>query len=451
MREKKGAFGAISFIIASTIVLSGCGSEEPKKKLEEREVPVEVTEVTYGVLKDSNLLTGTIEAESKVSILPKAAGEITKIHVKKGDFVKKGDVLAQLDDTAEQNVVKQQQASLESAQNAKTKAQSSYDQAVLSLNSAEIALEQAGISQEDNINNIDIQLKNAENNWKTAKKNLERMQALYDEGLISLQEYENAKNNESSAKNALDQTKLSKTQTSREINLKPQESAVEQAKINLAIAEASLTDAEIGITQAQIALESAMDRLDDKIIKATISGEVTEIINKVGEMASNASPFASIVATETVILDVNISSNLLPSFTVGKEIDVKVTGSDDTFKGKVDYISTVSSGYGLFTVEIKINNKDKIIRPGMIASLIIEEVKEDNSIIVPADAVVHKEGKDVVFIISDGKAVMKEVEVGLSNVEFTSLAGELKEKDLIVISGQNLLKDGNKVTIMEED
>lgn len=87
----------------------------------------------------------------------------------------------------------------------------------------------------------------------------------------------------------------------------------------------------------------------------------------------------------------------------------------------------------------------------MVASVIVEEIKEDNSLIIPTTAITTKESKSVVFIISDGRAVMKEVEVGLSNTEFTSVSGDLKENDQIVVSGQYLLEDGNLVEIMEED
>lgn len=148
--------------------------------------------------------------------------------------------------------------------------------------------------------------------------------------------------------------------------MKAQEEAVEQAELNLEIAETSLKDAEIGVQQAQISVDQAqlnldttMENLDDKVIKATISGEVTDVVGEVGEMASNGSTFATIVSTDLVKLNISISSNLFNSFNVGDEVDVKVAGLEDDFKGTVAYISSVSTGYGLFSVEIEIDNSDK--------------------------------------------------------------------------------------------
>lgn len=459
MRINKWPIGAL-FVFVAIILLAGCNNEKEESEVPEMEIPVKVATVTFGALTDDNELTGTIMPENEVSILPKAAGEITAIYVKKGDKVKKGDILAQLDDTAEKNAVEQQkksleqaQANLKSAQNGKERAENSYQQAQASLKSAQASLEQA----KENLKNLDLQIQNARNSWEQAKKNLDRMKTLYDAGLISLQDYENAQNAEKSAKIALEQAELSKKITESE-GLKLQEAAVEQAQINVKMAQTSMKDAEVAVEQAQIqveqaqlALQSAMDRLDDKVIRATISGEVTEVNGEVGEMASNANPFATIVAKDSVKLSVKITANQLSAFNIGDELDVKVAGLEGTFKGTVAYVSSVSSGFGLFTVEVEINNKDQKIRPGMIASIIVEEIKQANSLLVPVEAVIQKEGKTVVFVASNGKAEQREVEILKYSTDLVAVVGELKENEQVVISGQNLLSDGNKVRVMEEE
>lgn len=228
MRKNNKLFGALS-IVASAIILTACSGQQENQVGEEQEkaLPVQVAPVTYGVLTDSNQLTGTIEAENEVNVMPKAAGEIVNIYVEKGDIVQKGDVIAQLDDTNEQNAVKQQRTSLEqaktslqSAQNAKSRAQTSYEQSVNSLKSAKTALEQARQNQEDNIKNLDIQLDNAQNSWETAQKNLTRSKSLYDQGLISLQEYESAVSTEKSAKKCFGSSEIIQRASAKGVKLK---------------------------------------------------------------------------------------------------------------------------------------------------------------------------------------------------------------------------------------
>lgn len=457
--RKKGMLGTLLLII-TTILLVGCSGGDETEEVPETEVPVKVANVTFGTLTDNDELTGTIMPKNEVSILPKAVGEITKIYVKKGDKVNKGDVLAQLDDSAEKNAVDQQRKALEqakasllSAQNGKERAENSYKQAEASLKSAQASLDQA----RSNLKNLDFQIQNARNSWEQANTNLNRMKSLYDAGLISLQDLESAQNAEKSAKIALEQAELSKLTTETD-GIKMQEAAVDQAKISVASAQTAIKDADIAVQQAQIqvdlaqlGVDSAMDRLDDKVIRATISGEVTEVNGEVGEMASSASPFATIVAKDTVKLSIKITANQLASFNVGDELDVKVAGLEGTFKGSVVYVSSVSSGFGLFTVDIEINNQEQKIRPGMVASVIVEEIKQANSLIIPAEAVIQKEGRSVVFIVVDGRSEMREVEVLQYSTDSVAVVGDIKENEKVVISGQNLLDDGNKVQIMEEE
>ncbi|KGR90259.1 hypothetical protein CD30_12370 [Ureibacillus massiliensis 4400831 = CIP 108448 = CCUG 49529] len=411
MKVNKYRFGGALFL-STALLLSGCNNNADSEDTTEevvREIPVETAAVTFGALTDDQLLTGQIEAENEVSILPSTAGEITAIYVKKGDVVKVGQVIAQLDNTNELNAVKQ---------------------AEISVKQAQLSLEDAQKSQSDALENIELQLEQAQSAYDTAKADLDRNQKLFDAGLISEKELEGYKLQEKNARIQLDQVNLSKVQAENTIGIQTVETSLEQA---------------------QLSLESAKQRLDDKVVKATISGEVTSVDAEVGEMASGQSPLATVVSMNTVSLNVNLLQGHLNSFAVGDEIEVQVIGLEGTFEGTVSYISSISSGSGLFTMEVQIDNSDKVIKPGMVASIVMEEVLEQDKLMVPTEAIIQKEGKSVVFIVQDNKAVQKEVEVIRFNTELTAVTGELKENDLVVISGQNLLNDGDLVKVMEED
>lgn len=411
MKVNKYRFGGALFL-STALLLSGCNNNADSEDTTEevvREIPVETAAVTFGALTDDQLLTGQIEAENEVSILPSASGEITAIYVKKGDVVKVGQVIAQLDNTNELNAVKQ---------------------AEISVKQAQLSLEDAQKSQSDALENIELQLEQAQSAYDTAKADLDRNQKLFDAGLISEKELEGYKLQEKNARIQLDQVNLSKVQAENTIGIQTVETSLEQA---------------------QLSLESAKQRLDDKVVKATISGEVTSVDAEVGEMASGQSPLATVVSMNTVSLNVNLLQGHLNSFAVGDEIEVQVIGLEGTFEGTVSYISSISSGSGLFTMEVEIDNSDKVIKPGMVASIVMEEVLEQDKLMVPTKAIIQKEGKSVVFIVQDNKAVQKEVEVIRFNTELTAVAGDLKENDLVVISGQNLLNDGDLVKVMEED
>ena len=465
MKNKKRGLGVVACMVAVGI-LAGCNqddkvSAEPKKK----DISVEVAEVAYGSLSDSNRLSGTIVPETEVDVVAKASGELKKIYVEKGDIVKKGDVLARLDDKAERNAVKQQQtalkqaqASLKSAQNGKVRAQDGYAQAQVSIKQAEAALANARQSQTDNLDNLEFQISNAQMAWDQAKQNLERMELLLEDGLISQQNYEDAVNAEKSAKNAFDQVQLNKTQAGSTVSLQSLEASIEQATAGATLSQSSIKDAEIGIQQAQAAVEQAQlsvdaanDRLADKVIVATASGEITQVTGEVGGMTSMQQPFATIVSIDKVKISVNILASQLSSFKVGSPVNVEVNGFTKIFTGTVSYVSAISSGSGLFTLEAEVDNKDHVIKPGMVATIIVKEVLEDDSLLVPTASIIQKEGKSVVFIVTDETVTQKEVEVIRYGTDATAIEGDLKEKEQVVVKGQNLLHDGDAVKIVEED
>ena len=463
MKNRASLLAAVFLISAS--ILAGCNKPNPQAAdTVERILSVEVDEVQYGSLSDSNRLTGTIEPQTEVEIVPKAAGEVKKIFVKKGDVVKVGQKLAQLDDAAERNALAQQrtalkqaQATLESAQNGKNKAQKSYAQSQVSVKQAEISLDNAKQSQTDNLDNMEFQLSNAETAWEQAKLNLERMDALFEDGLISKQNHEDAVNAEKSAKNAYDQVLLAKEQAAFEGSLKSLETSIDQAKMNANIAQSSIKDAEIGIKQArasveqaQLAVDAATTRLNDKVIVATAAGEIIDLNGEVGAMVGQQS-FATIVSIDKVKIQANVLAQQLPQFKIGDPVNVEVNGLEGTFTGTISYVPAISSSSGLFSIEAEVNNPDRVIRPGMVASIMLQEVLAEEAILVPTRSILEKEGNTVVYVIEDGKAVQQEIEVIHYGTELSAVAGELKDKDQVVVKGQNLLNDQDSVKIVEED
>ena len=141
----------------------------------------------------------------------------------------------------------------------------------------------------------------------------------------------------------------------------------------------------------------------------------------------------------------------LPQFKLGDSVNVEVNGLDGTFTGKISYVPAISSGSGLFSIEAEVENPDRVIRPGMVASIMLQEVLAEEAILVPTRAILEKEGNTVVYVIEDEKAVQKEIEVIHYGTELTAVKGELNEKEQVVIKGQNLLNDQDSVKIVEED
>ncbi|TRM10652.1 efflux RND transporter periplasmic adaptor subunit [Lentibacillus cibarius] len=464
--NKRTRLAGLLSIIAFTGIITGCNdSEGATDDQQETKTPVEVAEVSFGSLSDENKVTGTIIPEKEVNAIAKAPGELTKVMVEKGDIVKRGDTLAQIDATDERNALEQNQSKLKQAQigleNAiagKQKAQKNLQQSKASLRQAEASLDEAKEKQQNNEDNIEMDIENAKTALDQAKKNKERMEALFDDGLISKKDFEDADKALKDAQNAYDKVKLNKEQATSDVALASLEASVDQAEIGVDLAKSSIREADIGVEkarssveQAQLSVDSAKEKLQDKTIKAPISGEISVVNNEQGEMASNQEPFATIVSMDTVKLEVQVSPAQLDVLKKGDSAEIAVAGIDKNVTGTISYVASTSSDAGLFTVEAEIDNDDHSLRPGMVATLVTDEVLVDKSLLVPSNAVVQVEGKSVVFLAVDGEAVQKEVDIVRQGTESTAVKGDIEKGDQVVTSGQSLLEDGNSVKIMEED
>ncbi|MCP2519484.1 efflux RND transporter periplasmic adaptor subunit [Candidatus Aminicenantes bacterium AC-335-K20] len=138
---------AIIVLILLVIFTSCKKRESSKREFEAGATPVRVIKAQFGEISSKLTYTGTLEAWNKIDIIPDIAGKVAKIYVEVGDYVRKGQLLAELDTRSIR----------------------------LQLEQAEAALEVAKANYED------------------AKRNIERMRNLLEKKAISIQQYEKIK------------------------------------------------------------------------------------------------------------------------------------------------------------------------------------------------------------------------------------------------------------------
>ncbi|NCS90593.1 MAG: hypothetical protein GW789_17905, partial [Ignavibacteria bacterium] len=101
-----------------------------------------------------------------------------------------------------------------------------------------------------------------------------------------------------------------------------------------------------------------------------------------------------------------------------------------------------------FPVELKLINNSKDITPGMMAELELITDKKDKALTVPNDVfIVNQKGEKIVYVVKDTIAHQKIVTTGLSNEKVTEVISGLNEGEKLVVMGQELLKDGIRVSV----
>ncbi|MBR5699450.1 MAG: efflux RND transporter periplasmic adaptor subunit [Prevotella sp.] len=295
--------------------------------------------------RSPEIVQGEVEV-SEYRISSKVPGRILELRVKEGDFVHVGDTLAILD--------------APEVQAKKTQAQSAEDAAA-----AMSDLAKAGARQE--------QISGAYQLWQQAKagleiaqKTYERVQRLYDEGVMTAQKRDEAL---ASYKALQAQEKAAKSQYDMAVNgARLQEKRAAQAQVN----------------RARGAVQEVQSYIRETVQVSNVEGEVSSIYPKVGELIGTGSPIMSISVMSDLWGTFNVREDQLNGMKIGDTFTAFVPAFNKDLKMKVFYIkdegsyavwkATKANGqYDLKTFEVKARPEESFegLRPGM--SLIIKK------------------------------------------------------------------------------
>ena len=294
--------------------------------------------------REPDVKQGQVEV-SEYRVSSKVPGRILEIRVKEGDYVKVGDTLAILD--APDVRAKMEQAC--SAENA----------------AAALELKAQNGARKEQIQGAFSVLQQAKAGYEIAEKSYNRIQRLFDEGVVSAQKrdevYANYKAMEAQMKAAQSQYDM----------------AVNGARMEDKMAAA----AQVG--RARGAVNEVNSYIHETVQVAQMEGEVADIYPKVGELVGTGSPIMSIAVMEDMWGTFNIREDQLNGMKVGSEFTAFVPAFNKDIKMKVYYLkdqgsyavwkATKANGqYDLKTFEVKARPVEKLegLRPGM--SLIIK-------------------------------------------------------------------------------
>ncbi len=296
--------------------------------------------IGYFVLSPSELiLQGEVEA-NEVRVSGKLAGRILELKAKEGDFVEKGQVLV-LIDSPEIKAKKVQATSVEQAAQAiSNKAQKGTRQETIAA--AKQQYERAKAAAE------------------YATKSYQRMKNLYEKKVIAAQKFDEV---EAQYKAAVAQEQAALSQYQMAVN------GAQQEDKQAAAAQ---------VNQAKGAVMEVNSYINETSLIAPISGEISEIFPKVGELVGTGSPLMTIVDLNDIWVTFNVREELLSKIKMGDTLSATVPALDKIVKLKVNYIKALGSyatwkatkltdEYDTKTFEIKAVPVEKVngFRPGM--------------------------------------------------------------------------------------
>ena len=196
----------------------------------------------------------------------------------------------------------------------------------------------------------------------------------------------------------------------------------------------------------------AQDEYNKSLIKSPIDGILDNIEPAIGEYVSPGTVVARIVDLSKVKIYVNIPENNVKYLNIGQKVDVFVAENNEKIlpkKGVINFISVVSDPKTL-THKVRVDvDIDRNIRPGRIVRVSFEKHIFTNSMITDMYAVIERDGKAYVFINKDGVAEEREVILGEMIGKKVILVSGVQPGEEIVIKGQQFLKNGSPLNIVE--
>jgi RND family efflux transporter MFP subunit len=226
----------------------------------------------------------------------------------------------------------------------------------------------------------------------------------------------------------------------------------QREKVQLAFeaASAQLDQARAGLNLARHALDVSIMKAPFAGVIATKNAEVGDVINPMmGGFGGGAGGVLTLMDYSRIKITVAVSPQDVARIRRGQEAVLSVASFPGrTFRGVVSVVNLTADPLSKkFEVEVAVDNPDGALRPGTFGNLVLEVQSHENALVVPQNAVLEN---SYVYVVAGGKAVRKDVTLGIQNTTMIEVLNGLAEGDPVVVEGNFGLEEGAAVQVLEE-
>jgi RND family efflux transporter MFP subunit len=366
-----------SLACSGAIALHACAADERPGAPESKAIPVEIGEVERGSIDDARVFTGTLDAFTELAIAAKVAGRVERVEVDLGDPAEPGKLLVTLDDDEPRQAV--------------------------SLAQADVTMANA-------------QLIEVESSRTTASRELERVEQLHGQGLMSVA--------------ALDTARATERATS---------AAYERARGGLLRATAQLATARIQLGYTRV----VAGELEGGGSRAVAARHVDP-----GDAVTANQPLLTLVEIDPLIAAITVTEQDYSRVATGQRATLRTDAVQGrTFEAAVLRIAPkFDEASRQARVELKVDNAEGVLKPGMFVRATLVLGSASDAIIVPEVALTRRAGRDGVFVVDDATMTVKfrPVEIGIRQGTRVQVRGEGITRAVVTL-GQQLLNDGTRI------
>ena len=390
-------------------VLGGCGKAEKEK---EPVVSVQTTPVQRAPISQMVSAEAVVFPLEQASVAPKISAPIKKFYVQRGTRVKKGQLLAELEN-------KDLSAAAESSKADFEQADASYVTIV-------------GASLPQQLQKAELDAVAAKSNFDAQQKVYESRKALFQQGAIPRRDMD-------AAEVAFLQARSQNEQAQKQL-----------ADLQRVGRQQTLKSAEGSRMSAEARMRGAEALLSYPRITSPIDGVVTDRPLYEGDPATANQPILTVMNTSRLIAKAHVPQSEAAVLKVGSPAELKIPGLDEPIKGRVSLVSpALDPGSTTIEVWVEASKPDPALKPGMTVELSMTAKMVKDALVVPTPAIYkNSEGADYVLLAgSDGHAHLKTVQLGVRNTEFTQVTSGVIAGDPVISSGGYALPDNTQIKI----
>jgi membrane fusion protein, multidrug efflux system len=365
--------------------------------------------------------TADILPIQQAAIFSKISGYIRKIHVDRGDFVKEGALLLEIDD-------QELKASAEQARAALVSSQAGLEVARSTLEGLKANLE----NQRANLVKARAVLAND-------TRQAERMKKLFDRGMVAAVDWDNARTTADSSRASTDAA---------------------EAQLRLAEVQITTQESQVRLAQAQVetyraALSLAQSNLNNTRLVAPFAGYIAQRNLDQGAAVSAASAGTTTTSVGILLIQ-DISSVKVQIEVPERDISRVVVGNSvrvaaDPYKGQIFTGSVTRVVHNLdprsrtMGIEVAIPNADARLKPGMFARVDAIVETRRNVLTVPLESLRVGEGPPFVMAVRSNVVEPVQVQLGAADARDIEVVKGVGETDLVILQGKDLVRKGQKV------
>ena len=390
------AVGVAAFCAAVALLLAGCSRTPAAASNQSAAAPtvVGVAKLTRQDLNSALKISAEFRAFQEIDIHAKVSGYVKKINVDVGDRVKEGQLLATLEIPELQNEVAEAQAEVSHSESEIKRAQGELARSNASHEVAHLA-------------------------YTRLKSAAEKMP-----NLVAQQEVDDAQGRDLVA-----------------------EAQVDAAKAALAASEQQLEVSKASLEKTQSMFAYAQ-------ITAPFTGVITKRYADTGAMlpagtnsSTTSMPLVRLSQNNLLRLIIPVPESAVPKVRLGTPVEIRVPVLNKTFQGMVArFADRLDMATRTMDTEIDVPNPQLELVPGMFAEASISLDQKKDVLTIPVQALNRQADQTTVLRVSPGNQIENvPVTLGLQTPSQAEVLSGLKEGDMVVVSGQNQLRPGQKV------